>query len=152
MIPQNIGLEIRNITLKNRRLKFHKAIGELAKTLELRTVFKALPQPEPSQEKYLYPVQQELSDRWVHYFDNLIRTIYQTVVESLGLPTVGVETIRKATDDDSILRYNGVVLKFIPFYKGRVLYSPETGKPIQKKEFDALIAAIEKFLEVIHKV
>jgi hypothetical protein len=37
-------------------------------------------------------------------------------------------------------------LKFIPFYRGKVLYNPETGEPINKKDFEALIKAIENFL------
>jgi hypothetical protein len=148
-IPQNIGLEIRNITFRNRRLKFRSAIGELAKALDLFGMYKALPMKEHAQEPYLYHIQQELSDRWVAYYQFITRTIYKGVISALGLPPVEVETIKKSLDD-GLLRYRkwGWIGKILSVfgYKGKVLYSPETGQPIQKKEFDALIAAIEKFL------
>jgi hypothetical protein len=145
-IPQNIGLEIRNITLKNRQFKFRKAMGELAETLNISPpLIKALPHKAHKQEPYFYNVQQQLSDRWVKYFDSIIHNVYKTIIDSLGLPMVEVETMKKALDD-GILRYKGGILKFIPFYRGKILYSPETGQPIQKKEFEALIKAIENFL------
>lgn len=133
-IPQNIGIEIRNITFKNRRLKFRKAVGELAKTLDVPMELLKAGHKEHSHEAYLYGVQQELSDRWVRFFDVIVRGVYSAVVDATGLPRVEVETLRKALDD-GILRY-----------RGKVIYSPETGQPIQKKEFDALIKAIENFL------
>jgi len=134
-MPENIALKIININFKNRRLKFRRAVDKLAKTLDIPDdIFKSLPRIH-NQEPYLYKIQQQLSDRWVRYFDRITRAVYAAVVKSLDMPTVEVETLRKAITDDGILRY-----------RGKVIYSPETGKPIQKKEFDALIAAIEKFL------
>jgi hypothetical protein len=145
-IPQAIGIEVRNITFKNRRFKFRKAMGKLADALELPVrIYKAGPRKEHKPEPYLYNIQQQLSDQWVNFYGNILKDVYLVVTASLGLPVVTVETMQKAIDD-GILRYKGGILKFIPFYRGKVLYSPETGQPIQKKEFDALIAAIEKFL------
>jgi hypothetical protein len=134
-IPQNIGLEIRNITFKNRRFKFRKAMGELAKTLNIsHSLIKALPHKAHKQEPYFYNVQQQLSDRWVSFYGDILRNVYSVVAMALGLPIVTVETMRKAVDD-GLLRY-----------RGKVLYSPETGAPIDKKDFEALIKAIENFL------
>jgi hypothetical protein len=75
-IPKAIGIEIHNITFKNRRLKFYRAMGKLADALELPIgINKAILHKEHSQEPYLYNIQQELSDRWVRFFDNMIRNI-----------------------------------------------------------------------------
>jgi hypothetical protein len=52
--------------------------------------------------------------------------------ESLGLPMV--TTFSKAVDDTPLK------------YRNKVVFNPETGKPISRKEFDQIIRAIEKFL------
>jgi hypothetical protein len=136
MMPKNIDLQITDLTFRNRRAKFQKAIGELAKTLDIQVgIYKAQPKKQHAVEPYFYPIQEELSQRWVKHFEKITRAIYDTIIQALDLPKIEVETMRKAIGDKGILRY-----------KGRVIYSPETGQPIQKKEFDALIAAIEKFL------
>jgi hypothetical protein len=145
-LPQTIGLEIHNITFKNRRFKFHRAVAELAKSLDIAPpLIKSLPKKEHRLEPYFYNIQQQLSDRWVLFYGNILENVYEVVTSSLGLPMATVETMRKAIDD-GILRYKGGILKFIPFYRGRILYSPETGGPINKKDFEALIKAIENFL------
>jgi hypothetical protein len=134
-IPHSIGIEIRNITFNNRRFKFRKAMGELAKNLDLPIqVMKAGPRKVHAQESYLYQVQQQLSDQWVSFYSNILKNIYGVLTTSLGIPLIGVETMGKALND-GVLRY-----------KGRVLYKPESGEPIQKKEFEALIKAIENYL------
>jgi hypothetical protein len=134
-LPQTIGLEIHNITFKNRRLKFRKAMRELAKSLNVPCrILKAISHKEHGHEPYLYPVQQELSDRWVNFYRNILKNVYRTVVKSLDMPEIEIETIQKAMGEES-LRYNG-----------KILYNPQTGEPIKQKEFDALIKALENFL------
>jgi len=87
------------------------------------------------QEPYFYKVQQELSDQWTGYYQKIIKKVYETVVIALDLPTVQVETLKKALGDTGNLRY-----------RGTVIYNPETGQPLKIKEFQNLIDAIEKFL------
>ena len=129
----NLELAITDITSANRREKMLKAIRAMSKKLNVPVSVKSKAAAH-GQEPYFYKIQQELSDRWARYFDNIIRNIYKVTAEALDLPKVEVETLRKALGD-GVLRY-----------RGEVIYSPETGQPIKKKEFDALIKAIENFL------
>jgi hypothetical protein len=89
----------------------------------------------PAHEPYFYEVRQAISDQWTGYYEGIIRGIYDAVLAALGLPAVEAETMRKSGGGGIALRY-----------RGKIIYSPETGQPINKKDFDALIKAIEKFL------
>jgi hypothetical protein len=134
-LPHAIEIEIQDITPLNRKTKFRKAVFELSKSLNISyPLIKSLPHKSHKPEPYFYNVQQQLSDRWVSFYGNILKNVYSVVTTALGLPIVTVETMRKAIDD-GLLRY-----------RGKVLYSPETGEPINKKDFEALIKAIENFL------
>jgi hypothetical protein len=127
----SIELFIKDVTDRNRKEKFAKAIRETAKFLDVPVSVEKKHEREP----YLYDVQQELSDQWTGYYEQIIRKIYKMVTEAMSLPSVEVETIRKAMGDSGRLRYHG-----------KVIYNPETGRPLKVKEFNSLIEAIEKFL------
>jgi hypothetical protein len=133
MNPQPLELTITDINTLNYRQKITKAIRAISQHLGVPM---AAHKVEHTHEPYFYDIQQELSDQWTGYYQGMLRKIYGTVIEALGLPPVEVETImRKALGDSGALRY-----------QGKVIYNPETGKPLKIKEFNALIEAIEKFL------
>jgi hypothetical protein len=127
----NIELFIKNVTDENRKAKFAKAIRTVGRILKVPVSVEKKREGEP----YLYPVQQELADQWIRYYRGILKTVYETVIVALDLPRVEVETMRKAIDDSGMLRY-----------RGKVIYSPETGKPLKNRDFDALIEAIQNFL------
>ena len=133
MNPQPLELVIPDINIGNYREKITKAVRTVSQYLGVPMTARKV---EHTHEPYFYDVQQELSDQWTGYYQGMIRKIYGTVIESLGLPPVEMETMmRKALGDSEVLRY-----------QGKVIYSPETGRPLKVKEFNALIGAIEKFL------
>jgi hypothetical protein len=132
MSAQPLELVIPNINSGNYRQKITKAIRTISRHLGIPMTARKV---EHTHEPYFYHVQQELSDQWTGYYQWIIRKIYNTVIETLALPSIEVETVRKALGDSGNLRY-----------RGQVIYNPETGKPLKVKEFNALIEAIEKFL------
>jgi hypothetical protein len=146
--PVNIELVIPSITLYNRKIKFVSAAKQLAKALNIpHEIVKA--QRPHAPEPYFYKFQEELAERWAAYYQFILKTIYQGVINALGLPQVEAETIRKAIGDD-LLRYRkwgwfGRILSLFG-YKGKVVFNPETGEPVNQKEFDELVDAITKFL------
>jgi len=132
-IYPNIELFIQNITPENRKEKFAKAIRAVSRRVGVPVSITT--KHTHDGEPYFYDVQQELSDQWTGYYQQIIRKIYAAVIEALGLPPVEVETMSKALGDSGNLRY-----------RGAVIYNPETGQPLKMKEFNALIGGIEKFL------
>ncbi|MDR0390084.1 MAG: hypothetical protein LBH73_08435 [Spirochaetaceae bacterium] len=132
MNQRALELVIPDINIGNYREKITKAIRTVSQYLGVPMTARKV---EHTHESYFYDVQQELSDQWMGYYQGILRKIYSTVIEALGLPPVEVETMRKALGDSGILRYHG-----------KVIYNPETGKPLKMKNFNAVIGAIEKFL------
>ena len=146
----NLELVIADITPANRREKMLKAIRAISKKLNIPVSVESRGKAR-GQEPYLYDIQQELADRWIAFYSPILGNIYETVIAALGLPRVEIETMRKAIGDDDPLRYIGFgfvgkLLHKLGFYKGKVVYNPETGTPVKKKEFDELVEAIENFL------
>lgn len=130
-MPEKIILDIVSITKENRREKYVKAIREVSKALNIPLEIEA------KRERYFYPVQQQLSDYWTGFYEPILKAVYKAVITAFGLPEVKAETVKKAIGDD--------ITKYLK-YKGKILYNPESGEPIKQKEFKALIAVIEKFL------
>jgi transposase len=133
----NIEVFIQNITPENRKTKFAKAIRAVAERLGVPVSVerRGKEKLERTGEVYLYPIQQELSDRWTDYYSSILKQVCNTVIAALDLPRVDVETMRKAIGSDNVLKYSG-----------KIIYSPETGQPLKVKDFDALIEAIQNFL------
>jgi hypothetical protein len=127
-----LELVITDITLENYQTKLEKAIRKVTKHLGVPMAAHKL---EHTHEPYLYDVQQELSDRWTQFYTGMTKKVYTAVTEALDLPTMAIETMKKALGDSGNLKY-----------RGKVIYNPSTGQPIKIKEFNALIEAIENFL------
>ncbi|MDR2072331.1 MAG: hypothetical protein LBP60_02720, partial [Spirochaetaceae bacterium] len=132
MTSKPLELTIANINGDNYRQKITKAIRTVSQYLGVPMTVRKV---EHTHEPYFYDVQQELSDQWTGYYQGMLRKIYGTVIEALGLPPVEVETMRKALGDSGILKY-----------RGKIIYNPETGEPLKNKDFDNLIEAIQKYL------
>jgi len=128
----DIELVLTDIDRSNYQLKIAKAIRKVSKQLGVPMSARNI---EHSKESYLYPIQQELSDRWTGYFERLIKQVYKAVIAALGLPPVEIETMKKALGDNSVLKHHG-----------KIIYNPETGEPLKKADLDSLIEGIQKFL------
>ncbi|MDR1837614.1 MAG: hypothetical protein LBQ89_08155 [Treponema sp.] len=128
----DIELFIPDVNKANYQQKLTKAIRSISKQLGVPMSARS---SEHSKEPYLYPIQQELSDKWTGYYGRLIKQVYKTVIAALGLPPVEIETMKKALGDSGVLKY-----------RGKIIYNPETGEPLKNADFDNLIEGIQKFL------
>jgi hypothetical protein len=144
MNPQPLELVIPDINIGNYREKITKAIRTVSQYLNVPMTARKV---EHTREPYFYDVQQELSDQWTGCYSVILKQIYDVLAAALELPRTEVETMRKSIDD-GLLRYKGWLGKILSIfgYKGRIVYNPETGQPISKKDFDDLIEAIQRFL------
>jgi hypothetical protein len=133
----DLEVSIENITPENRKMKFAKAVQAVSKHLGVPVSITRRKEggQDHSGEPYLYPIQQELSDQWTGFYRGILKEVYDTVAEALDLPRVEVETMGKALGKSGTLRY-----------RGKVIYSPETGQPLKNRDFDDLVEAIQKFL------
>lgn len=124
-IPSDASKHYENITLRITdfdRNKIEKAVHKMAMTLDadIRSSSKG--------ESFNFKSQEELTDRFVKEFTQKTNSVYQFVIEYFGLPEIRI--VSKAN-----LKYNG-----------KIIYNPETGKPIDKKEWDKFVKALETFL------
>jgi hypothetical protein len=145
----NIELAITGISPANRRVKMLKAIRAISKKLGVPVSVEQKSKAH-GQESYFYDIQQELADRWIFFYSPILKNVYETISAVMGLPRIEVETMRKAINGDDPLRYIGFgpigkLLHKLGFYKGKVVYNPETGTPLKQKDFDELIEAIQNF-------
>ncbi|GHU22159.1 hypothetical protein FACS1894164_03960 [Spirochaetia bacterium] len=124
---RDITLSIQDITPENRENKLVKAVREVSRQLNVPIIV----EEQHKQEPYEYLSQQEVADKWNRYFEIVTRQVYEAVSQALDFPSV---KLKKARGNDPVI------------WKGKLIYSPETGEPIHHKDFDALIASIEKFL------
>ena len=96
--------------------------------------------PTEGGESYFWKSQEELSTILSIKFGIITDKIYLTLCNYLGLPIVSsirkslIDDVRKLHSEDNLI------------IKGKVAFSPETGKPLKKKDFDRLIITIERFL------
>src|SRR5574343_975709 len=127
---QDVRLIVKDINPGNRREKFTLAVESLAKALKMPLTVK--PRETDRGEKFVYRAQKELVEKWGPALGEALDQVYAMLCESLGLPMV--TTFSKAVDDTPLK------------YRNKVVFNPETGKPISRKEFDQIIRAIEKFL------
>lgn len=79
-------------------------------------------------EGFVFRSQEELTDAHAEALSRMVQGVYGFAIEYFGLPKVDV------------------VSKAVLEHKGKVLYSPETGKPIERREWDAFVSDLEKFL------
>ena len=139
----DIILDIQNITEANKYDKFTKALKAAAK--QLNTPIGVL-ELEKKGEKHLYPIKQELSDYWASFYSNILDELYISLTEILELPSVSIETMQKSLISTQAIKkmFGNFKLK----YKGSIIYNPETGEPIRRKDFDRLVRAIEDVLNL----
>lgn len=127
-VNKSIQLDFVNITPMNSRAKLEKAVHVLARTLGV-PVEVVKKENEEKGEAFAFKAQEELTYKWCDYFSQSIKEVYQYVIQMFGLPESNV--VQKAGE----LRH-----------KGQILYSPETGKPIKKSDWDNFVKGLEKLL------
>ena len=138
----NIILEINNVTKENRFDKFTKAIKAVAEQLDLPVGVETV---EKQKTKCIYPIQEELLNYWTLFYKKLLNELYLSIVSIFDLPSINVESLKKS--NNFIMQKANEINKIKPLmYNGKILYNMDTGKPIDKKDFDAFIKAIEAFL------
>ena len=80
-----------------------------------------------SGEGFFYKSQKQITEYWLNYFDELSNELYNNICDYIGLPKANI------------------VSKSV-IYKGKILYNPESGKPISKMDLDRLVKVTTKFL------
>lgn len=125
---KTIVLEFQNITPLNRRMKFEKAIHAVSRQLGIPVAVEK-DNCSIKGEAFCFKSQEELTYKWYDYFSESVKEIYDFVIDTFGLPESNV--IQKAGE-----------LK----HKGQILYSPETGEPIKKADWDRFVKALERIL------
>lgn len=123
---KSITLDFTNVTNDNKNEKFNKALNIIAYQLGINKSLK--PKKEYQGEGFYFYSQKELTEKWFKHFDNLSLEIYSTICSFLGL------------------QESNVITKANVIYKGKVLYAPETGTPLNKSDLDKLVKAIVKVL------
>ncbi len=107
--------------------KIEKAVHTMAFTLDTKI------KSSGNGEAFNYKAQEELTDRFVNELTEKTKNLYSLLVVWLGLPE-----IRVLSKSD---------LK----YRGKVVYDPETGKPISKAEWNKFVKTLEDFLNRNYK-
>ena len=103
------------------RERIEKAVQKTAFSL-------GVPLKSGSGEGFVFDAQKELTDKWYGILSGCIKAVYDFVTGYFDLPEINV--MSKAN-----LRY-----------KGKRIYSPETGKPLSKSEWNTFVNALERFL------
>lgn len=101
--------------------KIEKAVHKMA--FSLNTDIKSA-----KGEAFNYKSQEDLTDKIVNELTAKTQEIYNFVISYFGLPEIRIVSKANLT------------------YKGKVIYNPETGKPIKKSEWNEFVKALEKFL------
>lgn len=117
------------ITLRIARFdkeKIDKAVRTLSFSLD--TELKA-----PKGEAFTYKAQEDLTNLFVKELTEKTKELYTMIISYFGLPEMRILT------------------KANLVYKGKVVYSPETGKPISEKDWAKFVDALEKFLNRNYK-
>ena len=128
----NFDLSITDITPINNREKMIKAVRYLSQYLGVPvSVEKRRHNHGP--EPFLFKAQEELNYKWYNHFSVALKETYLFVINHFGLPEMNT-VVKKASPDDPLT------------HKGKVLYSPETGQPIKKADWDHFVVLLERFL------
>jgi len=125
-------LKITNINSNNAEEKFLTAVEKLSKAIGLPVTIRRR-ESEGKEEGFRFKVQEEFILEWVLFFGKLIDSVYRAICGYLDLPVV--TTFSKSIEDAEPLKI-----------QGRVIFSPETGRPITKQEFDKMVKTIERYL------
>lgn len=125
---KTVVLEFTNITPQNCRYKFEKAIHAVSKQLGIPVPVEKQ-NTEHTGEAFAFASQEQLTYKWYDYFNNAIKEVYYFVADYFDLPI------------QNVLQKAGELI-----HRGQILYSPETGKPIKKADWDRFVKALEKIL------
>lgn len=126
VVKKSILFEFTDLNERNKKQKLEKAIRVLSKQLGVPV---ELEHKEHKGEAFAFKAQEELTYKWADYLNNATKEVYDFVCVYFDLP---VQNILQKAD---VLRH-----------KGQILYSPETGKPIKKSDWDNFVKALEKIL------
>lgn len=80
-------------------------------------------------EGFNFKAQEQLTDKWYAYFSRVVRSTYDLVIDYFGLPKI------------TVMSKSGDLI-----WKGKVLYSPESGLPIKQSEWENFVNTLDKFL------
>ncbi len=146
----NIELKIKDISEENRIEKFTKALSKTAEALDLPI---KISKEKKKKDRSYYKAQDEIINYWSDYYSLILEDIYINLTSILDLPLMSVETVKKSlfnnlNNDKSLKEFFKKVFTKNLKYNGKIIYNPETGMPIQKKQFDRLIKAIEEVLNI----
>ena len=125
-IPADGSQRYENLTVRLMdfdRSKIEKAVHKVALSLDADI------SGASKGESFVYKSQEEIVDNFFREFTNRTRAVYNFVISYFDLPDIRI--VSKAGE-----------LK----YKGKILYNPETGKPIKESEWKRFIVELEKFL------
>ena len=125
-IPADNSEHYENLTVRLMdfdRSKIEKAVHKVALSLDADI------SGASKGESFVYKSQEELVDKYFKEFTNRTRAVYNFVISYFDLPDIRI--VSKAGE-----------LK----YKGKILYNPETGKPIKESEWKRFVEELEKFL------
>lgn len=87
-----------------------------------------IPTKSAKGEIFYYKAQEDLTDKWCRFFSDFVRNTYDFITDYLDLPKKTVMT------------------KSVLTYKGKILYSPQTGEPIRQSDWNKFVNDLEKFL------
>lgn len=127
-VNKSIRLDFMGLTPENRNEKLAKAVRALSRQLGVPVDITA--KSGGKGEGFCFKAQEELFARWEAFFDGLTRGAYALTTVWLGLPTASV--VSKAGELE---------------WKGKILYSPETGMPIKRADFDRFAEALRRFID-----
>lgn len=128
-IPADNSKNYGDVTLRIHdfdKSKIEKAVRNLSFSLDV-------PLKAAKGEVFYYQSQEELTNLIVADLTAKTRALYDFVIYFLGLPE------------------RTIMSKAYLKYKGKILYSPETGEPINKRDWKKFVKALEAFLNRNHK-
>ena len=125
-IPADNSTRYENLTVRLMdfdRSKIEKAVHKVALSLDADVLASS------KGESFVYESQKEITEQFYKKVTDSARAVYNFVISYFDLPDIRI--ISKAGE-----------LK----HKGKIIYNPETGKPIQESEWKKFVVELEKFL------
>lgn len=134
-------LTVSNVDDANRETKYIAAVGALAKSMKVSPVIRRKAQKH-KEEEFPFHAYRDMVQGWNDWYDGILNVVYDTTCRVFDIPNEG--RLQKAKKPEMI-RPPKTNQDFMA-WKGRILYSPETGKPITKGQWEAFVKALERFL------
>jgi|GEM_PF-4951074 len=132
----------------NRRDKYLHAVGALAKSMRVPyTLREPRSHGQGKQEEFPFLAYRDLVEEWNDWYEKILEQVYKTTCTAFDIPEVGrLQKARKNLSSETRSPRPEHAGQEFMAWKGRVLYSPETGKPISRFQWDAFVTALEQFL------